>query len=157
MRSVTMPKGSVSIEIEAPCEAVFALIHNYEQRLAWDTMLSEAAIIDGSPAAAKGVATRCVGTWRSGRIPMETVYVNFQPGRLAAVKLINRPPFFKRFAATIKHSALTTSRSRVDYIYSFQARPRFLARVLEPLMNAALNWETQNRLTALRDFLERPS
>ncbi len=33
-----------SIKIETPSEAVFALIHDYDQRLECDTMLSKAAI-----------------------------------------------------------------------------------------------------------------
>jgi hypothetical protein len=85
---------------------------------------------------------------------METEYIQFDPGRVAAVNLTNRPPFFDRFAATIRHDAVGDARSRITYIYSFHARPRFLAPLLEPVMNAVLRREVRNRLHSLRGFLE---
>src|SRR5262245_10440951 len=108
-----MPRETISIEIAAPCEVVFDLIHDYRKRLAWDSMLSEAVILGEAGAADKGVRTRCVGKWRSAGIAMETVYVNFNRGRVAAVKLVNRAPFIENFAATIRHEAVTEARSRV--------------------------------------------
>lgn len=149
-----MGKGTVTIEIDAPCEAVFNLIHDYDRRLEWDTMLSSAEILHNEPVAAKGVTTRCVGTWRSGRLPLETVYVNFLPGQVAAVKLTNHPPFFDHFAATIRHRPLANGRSEVKYIYAFRARPRWLAFLLDPIMSWALQQETRARLAALKRFLE---
>src|ERR1043166_3409322 len=102
-----MPKGTVTIQIEASCEAVFDLIHDYSQRLRWDTLLSQAVILGKARAEEWEEGLRCVGTWRSACSPMETEYVNFEPGRVAAVKLVNRPPFFEQFAATIRHQPIT--------------------------------------------------
>ena len=150
-----MPRETISIEIAAPCEAVFDLIHDYNQRLLWDSMLSEAVILGEAAMADKGVRTRCVGIWRSAGIAMETEYVNFNRGRVAAVKLVNRAPFIENFAATIRHEAVTETRSRVIYTYSFRGRPRRLAFLLEPIMNAVLRSETKARLQSLRDYLER--
>lgn len=149
-----MPRESVSIVIDAPCEAVFDLIHDYSCRLTWDTMLSEARLLGGATAAGIGVRTLCVGTWRSLYLALETEYVQFVPGQVAAVKLTNRPPLFEHFAATIRHEAVDEGSSRVTYIYFFQARPRFLAPVLEPVMNLMLKREVQQRLRSLRRFLE---
>ena len=149
-----MPKSTVTVQVDAPCEDVFALIHNYDIRLTWDTMLSEARILGEADAAATGVTTRCVGSWRSGWMPMETIYVNFKPGEVAAVKLTNRPPFFDHFAATIRHTPLEYGRSQVDYIYLFRSRPRWLAPLLEPIMNVALRWETNKRLLALKAYFK---
>ena len=147
-----MPGGSISIEVNAPPEVVFDLIHDYARRLEWDSMLSEAHLLGGAAAAGVGVRSLCVGTWRSAYLPMETEYVSFERGRVAAVKLTNRPAFFDRFAATIKHEALSHGCSRVTYKYSFHARPRALAPVLEPIMNWMLGREIRQRLAALRDF-----
>ena len=147
-----MQRGLVSIEVRAPAEAVFALIHDYARRLEWDSMLSEARLLGGARAADVGVRSRCVGTWRSAYLPMETEYVSFKRGRVAAVKLTNHPPFFDRFAATIKHEALANGRSRVTYIYSFSARPRIFAGVLEPIVKRMLDREVRARLEALRDW-----
>ena len=152
-----MPRAILSIEIDAPCDAVFEVVHDYGCRLEWDTMLREARLLGGATAAGLGVRSVCVGTWRSGFLALETEYIRFEPGRVAAVKLTNHPPFFERFAATIRHEAISEVRSRTTYIYSFRARPRFLAPLLEPIMNAMLRREVQKRLHALRHFLESQS
>ena len=149
-----MPRASTELEINRPPEQVFALLHDYDRRLAWDPLLQQADIIDGSLAAAKGVRTRCVGTWRSGGIGMETEYISFDPGRVAAVSMCRPAPFFARFVATIDHRPLPEGRSVVRYIYSFQARPRALRWLLEPIMNAVLLRETRRRLAALKAYLE---
>lgn len=84
---------------------------------------------------------------------LETAYIRFEWERVAVVKLTNRPPFFERFAATIRHDDLGEGRSRTTYIYAFQARPRFLAPLLEPVMNVLLRREVRQRLHALRYYL----
>jgi hypothetical protein len=117
-------------------------------------MLREARLLGGATAAGTGVRSVCAGTWRSAFLALETEYIRFEPGRVAAVKLTNRPPFFERFAATIRHDTLSEVRSRTTYIYSFRAHPRFLAPLLEPIMNALLRREVQKRLRSLRRFLE---
>jgi hypothetical protein len=150
-----MPREAFSIEIEASCEAVFDAIHDYGRRLEWDSMLSEAKLLGGAAAAGVGVRSLCVGTWRGAFLPLETEYIRFEPGRAAAVKLTNRPAFFHTFAATIRHTPVGEARSRATYIYSFQARPRVLAPLLEPLMNVMLAREVRGRLRALRDFVQR--
>lgn len=150
-----MPRASVGVEIEAPCEAVFALVHDYERRLEWDSMLRSANLLGGATAAGVGVRTLCVGTWKSAFLAMETEYVSFDPGRVAAVKLTNRPPFFEQLGATIRHEPLGPGRSRTTYVYSFRARPQWLAPLLEPLMRAMITREIRARLDALRRYLER--
>jgi hypothetical protein len=150
-----MPKGTVTIEIDASCTTVFDLIHNYDRRLEWDTLLSEATLLREAKFADKGVQTRCVGTWRTGKVAMETEYITFELGRVAAVKLVNRPPLFEQFAATIRHKPIAPTRSSLTYIYSFRARPRWLAFILEPILHAALRRETKARLHSLKAYLER--
>ncbi len=149
-----MPRGSVSIEMDAPCQAVFAVIHDYTCRLEWDTMLREARLLGGATAAGLGVRSLCTGTWRSAFLALETEYIRFEPERVAAVKLTNRPLFFEHFAATLRHEAISSGRCRTTYIYFFRARPRLLAPLLEPLMNALLRRETRQRLRSLRRFVE---
>ena len=89
-----MPRESVSVEIEASCETVFNLIHDYGRRLEWDTLLSKACLLDEAAVAGLGVRSLCVGTWRGAFLPLETEYIRFEPGRVAAVSLTNKPPFF---------------------------------------------------------------
>ncbi len=150
-----MPRGSAAVEIAAPGDVVFALVHDYARRLEWDTMLSEARLVGGATQAGVGVRSLCVGTWQGLFLGLETEYVQFVPGRRAAVRLTNRPPFFERFAATIRHDPLDTGGSRTTYVYSFRARPRLLAPLLEPVMRRMLGREVRRRLEALRRFAER--
>jgi hypothetical protein len=117
-------------------------------------MLRQATLLDGAAAAGLGVRSLCVGTWRSAFLGLETEYIRFVPGEVAAVKLTNQLPFFDNFSATIRHTAIADGRSRTTYIYNFRARPRFLAPLLEPIMNVLLKREVHNRLRALRDFVE---
>ena len=148
-----MPRGTVSVEVAADCTAVFNLIHDYGRRLEWDTLLSQACLLNGATEAGLGVRSLCVGTWRGLFLPLETEYIRFESGKVAAVSLTNRPPFFDHFAATIRHEPLEENRSRVTYIYFFRAHPRLLAPLLEPVMNWLLKRETKKRLNALRNYL----
>ncbi len=139
-------RGSCRVEVDAPPEAVFDRIHDYDRRLEWDTLLSDARILGGAPCAGKGVRTLCTGRGLARLVAMETEYVSFDRGRVAAVRLLNRPPFFERFAATIRHRPLPGGRSEVTYVYSFVARPRWLGRLLDALLRR----ETLRRLRALQ-------
>ena len=149
-----MPRGIACIDVGAPCQAVFDVLHDYSLRLQWDTMLSEARLLGGASVAAKGVRSLCVGTWRGAFVPMETEYITFQRGKVAAVRLTNSPPLFARFAASIRHTALDPERSRVTYKYSFASRPASLAIWIEPVVARLMQREVSARLVALRDFVE---
>jgi hypothetical protein len=148
-----MPHGTVSQIVPAPSAAVFALLHDYDCRLQWDTLLSAAYLDDGFVTAAKGGTSVCVGRWYLGRIALKTEYVAFDPPRLAAVKMVNRPFFFDTWAASIHHEDLDARASRVSYTWTFTARPRWLRWLLEPAMNWLLRAETRKRLAALGRFL----
>ena len=150
-----MPRRSHSIEIDATSNDVFTLVHDYDRRLEWDSMLSSARLLGGATEAGLGVTSYCVGTWKGLWLGFESVYVRFVPGEVAAAKMTNRPPFFESFGATMRHEDLSPERSRVTYIFSFTARPRFAAPLLEPIMAALLSPEVEQRLHALKRFLER--
>ena len=74
------------------------------------------------------------------------------PPNVAAVKMVNQPPFFQSFAATIRHRDLGDGSSSIEYKYNFTARPQWLRSLLHPAMAAAFRWETRKRLRALRRF-----
>jgi hypothetical protein len=159
-----MPHGTVSTIIPAPASAVFALLHDYDRRLEWDTLLSAAYLTDGHEAAGLGATSVCVGRGMLGRIAMPTVYVAFDPPRLAAVKLIGNPPWFASWAASIRHEDLDSESSaespgsRITYTWTFAARPRLLAPLLEPIMQWLFERETRRRLAALaQHFARQPS
>jgi hypothetical protein len=149
-----MAHGEISGILPASCETVFDLFHDYDRRLEWDTLL-QAAYLENAATAGKGVTSVCVGRRALGGIAIRTVYVSFQRPKLAAVKMINAPAFFGTWAASIHHEEISPSESRMTYTYNFQAKPRFLAPILEPIMKAVFAWETRKRLRALRSYLEK--
>jgi hypothetical protein len=150
-----MVHARVSEDLPASAADVFALVHDYDRRLEWDTLLRE-AYVEGDAAPAKGIVTVCTGRWVLGGFSLRTIYVSFVPGVVAAVKMLNRPPFFERWAASIRHVALGERESRITYTYNFRARPRFLRFLLEPILARVFRWETHRRLRALRGALQRP-
>ena len=152
-----MPRGTHSIEIAASPQAVFDVNHNYDLRLQWDSMLSEARLLDGANVAAAGARSRCVGNWKCFWLPIESTYVTFESGKVAAVKMTNQPLFFLEFAATLRHEDLGVSRSRVFYIYHFKSKPRWLSFLFEPIMNFSLKREVERRLHALKALIEGES
>ncbi len=147
-----MAHGEVREIIPASCEVVFDLVHDYGRRLEWDTLLQAAYLDDGFTAVALGTTTVCVGRRSLGGIALKTVYVSFQRPSVAAVKMVNRPPFFHTWAASIRHEAIDQDTSRITYKFHFTARPRFLRFILEPVMQQIFLWETRKRLQALKVF-----
>ncbi|HUQ06319.1 MAG TPA: SRPBCC family protein [Kofleriaceae bacterium] len=152
-----MRRDQVSEVIPAACEAVFDLVHDYGRRLEWDTLLSAAYLVGGATAAGKGVASVCVGRRSLGKLAIETRYVSFERGVVAAVEMINRPPLFGRWAASIRHSPLDGGASRITYTWSFESSPRWLRWLVEPIMARVFRWETRKRLRALRAHFVRIS
>lgn len=150
-----MAHGSVTEIIPAPRQAVFDLIHDYSRRLEWDTLLQAAYLTDGYTVAAKGATSVCVGRRSLGSLALKTVYVTFERPSLAAVRLVNQPPFFQAWAASIHHDEVSASESRVTYKFQFTSRPRALRFLLEPIMGQVFLWETRARLRALKAYFMR--
>jgi hypothetical protein len=153
-----MPHGSITVPIPAPRAEVFRLLHDYDRRLEWDTLLQEARLCPGWTEAGLDARSVCTGRWFLGGIALQTQYVSFKPAEVAAVKMVNRPPFFETFAATIRHRDVGDGTSSVEYIYHFTARPAWLRWLLHPVMSMVFRWETRKRLKSLGRFLgERES
>jgi hypothetical protein len=150
-----MARGKVSAILPAPSAVVFDVLHDYDRRLEWDTLLQAAYLADGHTAARKGATAVCVGRATLGGIALKTVYVAFERPCVAAVKMTNTPPFFATWAASIRHDDLDGGRSRITYTFNFTAKPRPLRPILEPLMARLFAWETRRRLRALAAYLRR--
>ena len=148
-----MAHGEVSLVMPAPGEVVFDVIHDYGRRLEWDTLLRAAYLEGGRTEAGEGVTSVCVGRRSLGGIALKTVYVSFRRPTLAAVKMVNAPPLFETWAASIRHEDVSDGGSRVTYKFHFTTRPRWLRFILDPLVGRVFEWETRRRLGALRAFL----
>jgi hypothetical protein len=147
--------GSISEVVPASCQAAFDLIHDYDRRLEWDTLLRAAYLDDGFTRAEKGATSVCIGRRGVAGMRMKTVYVSFECPTVAAVRLVEPCALFERWAASIRHGELEAGTSRVTYTFEFTARPRVLRWLFEPILLPILRRETRRRLAALRDFLAR--
>lgn len=147
-----MAHGEVTETIPAASRVVFDLLHDYSRRLEWDTLLQAAYLDDGHTAAAPGVTSVCVGRRTLGGIALKTIYVTFHRPTLAAVKMVNAPPFFATWAASIRHEDLSEHESRITYKFHFTTKPRALQFILDPVMKTVFLWETRKRLQALKAF-----
>lgn len=150
-----MPKGIVRKNIPAPKEEVFALIHDYERRLEWDTLLQKAYLEPEFSEVCNGAISVCQGRKILGGFALRTIYVSFQKGRLAAVKMLNQPPFFETFAASIRHFDVDKNQSEVVYEFYFTAKPNYLRWLLHPVMSLILSLETKKRLNALEKYFAK--
>ncbi len=149
-----MPTAEIKEIIPASAEAVFALVHDYARRLEWDTLLQEAYLEPEFSEAARGAISVCRGKPILGGFAVRTQYVTFEKGKVAAVKMLNQPPFFDTFAASIRHFEISEDKSEVVYKFSFTAKPKWLRWILYPVMSKIFAWETRKRLGALRKFFE---
>lgn len=147
-----MAHGVVTELIPAPSSAVFDLLHDYARRLEWDTLLQAAYLEAGATCAAKGVTSVCVGRGTLGGIALKTIYVSFERPKVAAVKMVNAPPFFHSWAASIHHEEVSAHESRITYQFHFTTKPPLLQFILDPLLKRVFVWETQKRLQALKAF-----
>lgn len=152
-----MPHGSVTTTLPATAKEAFSLLHDYDRRLEWDTLLRKAYLTGGWEEAQLHAVSVCQGRWLLGGLALKTVYVSFQPGKVAAVKMLNRPLYFESFAATIRHEDLPEGLSRIEYKYNFTARPKWLRWLLHPVMGCVFRWEIRKRLRALEAYLHEYS
>ncbi len=136
----------------ASCERVFALVHDYDRRLEWDTLLRAAELEDARQPGVGAVAV-CTSRRLLGGYAFRTRYVTFRPPHLAAVTLVDQAPFFSRWSASIRHRPLPDGRSEAVYTMTFTCRPAFARRLIEPVALAAFRLETSRRLRALSAFL----
>lgn len=149
-----MPTAEIKEVIPASAEAVFALLHDYKRRLEWDTLLQEAYLEPEFQKSEKGAISVCRGKTILGGFALRTFYISFESGKVAAVEMLNQPPFFDTFAASIRHRKIDDENSEVIYKVNFTAKPRFLRPILNPIMRRVFVWETRQRLGALKKFFE---
>lgn len=149
-----MPTAEIRETIPASAEKVFALLHDYERRLDWDTLLQEAYLEPEFSEAMRGAISVCRGKNVLGGFALRTEYVSFEKNKVAAVKLLNQPPFFETFAASIRHFEIDANNSEIIYKVNFTAKPKWLRWFLNPLIRTIFAWETRKRLRALKKYFE---
>ena len=139
--------------LPVPADVAFDVVHDYPNRLSWDTLLREASTV-GGVAPARGVEAVCRARWTLGGLSFRTRYVTFRRPDLAAVTLTSWSPFFAVWAASMRHRDLDGGRSEVVYTLTFTGAPAPLRRPVEAVALRAFRWETRRRLRALAAHLE---
>ena len=139
--------------LPVPADVAFDVVHDYRDRLRWDTLLREASTVGGAPPG-RGVEAVCRARWTLGGLTFRTRYVTFRPPHLAAVTLTSRSPFFAGWAASMRHRDLDGGRSEVVYTLTFTGAPAPLRRPVEAVAPRVFRWETGRRLRALAGYLE---
>src|SRR5262245_63410264 len=129
---------------------VFALTQDYSRRLSWDPFLRHAELVGGAVAPGVGVRAWCVA--RAG-VGMETEYVSFVRPRVAAVKMTRGPWVLESFGGAWEFSPNGSNATTVSFRYQFRTRPRWLARLVEPMARRWFSWETRKRVVALQAAL----
>lgn len=152
-----MPCETLTEIIPASSEEVFQLFHDYKRRMDWDSLLQKAYLCSEHAESQLGAKSVCIGKWYLGGLAFETEYITYVPPRIAAVKLVNNPPIFESFSATIKHQDLNRGGSRIVYTYSFVARPSWQQCGAQSVINWIFKQETSRRLRALRNWFIRRS
>lgn len=142
-------KFSESIKINKPAEQVFDYTQDYNNRLAWDTFLKEAILINGAHAAGMHVKAYCVA---HNGIGMETEYVSFNRPKVTAVKMTKGPYMFSSFLGSWTFKALNTNETEVIFLYSFSLR--FPFNVVSVFIKRNLHKNVRQRLKDLKMNLE---
>jgi len=86
---------------------------------------------------------------------METIYVSFDRPTVAAVKMTRGPVVLETFAASIRQEDVGLGLTRVTYRFNFSTRPRWLRALADPVASVLFLREVQQRLTALKSYMER--
>jgi Polyketide cyclase / dehydrase and lipid transport len=146
-----MPTFECSILIRADRAAVFELTQDYARRLSWDPFLNVARLLGGATGPAVGVRAWCAAWYGLG---METEYVTFAPPGVAAVRMTRGPALLAAFAGTWRFEEAGPAVTRVVFRYHLKARPRWLRRILEPLLAVVFRRDTRLRLDALKRAAE---
>lgn len=151
-----MQRKVVAITVDAPAQRVFDVVHDYNVRTQWDTLLRSAAMAGGHDPAKDAVAV-CSAHWYLGGLTFRTRYVTFNRPSLAAVTLVKPYFIFQKWSASIRHRDVEGSggsASEVVYTLNLQCRPAWLAKPLEAVAGRLFALETQRRLVALKSYVE---
>lgn len=138
-------KFTESIEITGRADLIFDYTQDYKNRLAWDTFLIEASLLDNSVRVDKGVKAWCVA--KNG-LGMETEYVSFNRPKVTAIKMTKGPYMFKDFAASWTFIDIDIAITKVTFLYSFNLR--FPYKLFQMVITFILRRNVRQRLKDLK-------
>ena len=156
-----MAHAVIAITIDATAEQVFDVVHDYEIRTDWDTLLRSARM-EGNRVPEQGAVAVCAARWYLGGLVFRTRYVTFNRPVVAAVTLVKPYFIFENWSASIRHREVPGrgtdpadgAESEVVYTLNLRCRPTWFARPLEAVAMKAFELETRRRLRALKRYIE---
>jgi hypothetical protein len=153
MKVETMAHRRFEFVMHAPESIVFDAFHYHHWRKRWDSLVSETNVQDDAPCPFVGAVTQSTGAGVLRALSMTTEFVAFERPNLAAATMRGHSFPFKRWAASMRHRAVSTDRSLLIYTYNFEVGPTVLRWVMEPLVVWMFNVQTRRRFKRLQNFL----
>ncbi|GFM67092.1 SRPBCC family protein [Pseudomonas cichorii] len=148
-----MRQNRIRMIMPASAADAFEAFHDHDVRMRWDSLLSRAEVEGGGSHPYVGAITFNQGRGWKRFFAMRTRFVNYQPGRVAAAVLVEPAGWFEGWAASMQHRDIDDARSELIYTFRIQMRPRWLGRVLDPLVNRLFEYETRRRFAAMAEYL----
>jgi ribosome-associated toxin RatA of RatAB toxin-antitoxin module len=147
-----MPIVEDSILIEGPVHNLFALSQDYALRRAWDSFTRDMRFVDGAQEAAKGVRV-WVRAWTG--LTMEVQFVSFRPPTFVAMKMIQGPWFFEKFAGIWLFKSQGKSQTQVTFRYSFTTKGCWLRWLINSIIACVFRRDVRARLRGLKRGAEQ--
>ncbi|MFC4159003.1 type II toxin-antitoxin system RatA family toxin [Chitinimonas lacunae] len=145
-------KVTVSTFVRRNAHELFELSQDYQRRLEWDNYLVAAHLLGGHHRADVGVDSYCKS--RLGQV-MVSRYVSFKPPQVAAVSMVEGPWVLKEFSGSWRFTQSASQGTLVAFTYHLRTRPRFLHRIMEPMLAVLYRQQMQSRLEAFKRWAEQ--
>lgn len=139
----------------AASDVVFDVFHYHAWRRRWDSLVEATHVIGDAECPYVGAVSENAGGGILRGLAMTTQFVSFDRPRVAAATMRGESFPFRRWAASMRHRPLPDGSSVMIYTYSFEAKPRALRWIVEPVTKWIFDWQTRQRFGRMRAFLER--
>ena len=148
-----MPIVEKSITIRLPCDEVYRITQDYSVRFAWDPFPERLEMLGG------GDYTARIGgqVFVRSKLGMEMVveFVQVNPPKSAAIKMVSGPWFLEKFAGSWIFDTVNADQTAVRFRYLIHARGFIVKNIIEAIAVIYFRWAVDKRLLGLRDYCEK--
>jgi ribosome-associated toxin RatA of RatAB toxin-antitoxin module len=141
-----------SIAICLPCEEVFRISQDYSVRYDWDPFPDSLKMLNG------GDYTAHIGgkVFIRSKLGMEMVveFVQVNPPRSAAIKMVTGPWYLAKFAGSWNFDPINEQKTRVRFRYLLKTRSLVFNSLIEMIAVSYFRQVTNKRLIGLRNYCE---
>jgi ribosome-associated toxin RatA of RatAB toxin-antitoxin module len=145
-----MPVIEYSDILPGSAESLFDLSQDYARRLDWDPFPQGYRFLP--PFERAEPSAMLVVRARNG-FEMTVRYVSFRRPQVAAIEMIRGPWFIAAFAGSWRFVEVAPERTRVTFKYNIVAGPRWLAWLIQPLLDRSFARHARKRLQALHSHV----